>query len=199
MLGITHRSPMTRYTAAAAGLVLAFVAGCDSDPTAPTLVVASNTTLATNPAVAQAIAGTTFNFPGGAAAISTETAGQNLALTFTNANAATMVFTNAAGATTGTITTSVTYGSCIFVVSASTFPTGHRLAQGNTVVVNPCNINVNTAGQQATGVSATRSVALLLGSAASAGAAINVSVNPGGQLTLNGISVGTVTLVPVSG
>jgi hypothetical protein len=92
-----------------------------------------------------------------------------------------------------------TFGSCIFTVSASTFPAGSRLAMGNTIVVNPCNINVQSAGLQATGVSATRSVALLLGAAASSGASINVSVNPGGQLTLNGISVGTVTLVPFTG
>ncbi|HEX2544650.1 MAG TPA: hypothetical protein VHL79_07225 [Ramlibacter sp.] len=92
------------------------------------------------------------------------------------------------------------FGSCIFVVTASTFPAGHRLAQGNTVTVNPCNINVNTAGAVANGVAITRSAALRLGAAASSGSSVTVNVNPGGNITVNGnAGVGTVTLTPVSG
>ena len=202
MFGITSRSPMTRYAAAAAGLALAFVAACDSEPTAPTMVVASNTVIPAAASVVNAVAAIPFSFPAGAGALDASVANQNLVLTFggtATAPTANMVITTAAGATTGTITTSVTFGSCIFVVTQSTFPTGSRLATGQTIVVNPCNINVQTAGVQANGVGATRSVALALGAAVSAGGSITVNVNPGGQLTLNGNTVGTVTLVPVSG
>jgi hypothetical protein len=44
-----------------------------------------------------------------------------------------------------------------------------------------------------------RSVALLLGSAASSGAPVTVDVNPGGQLTINGKAAGTVTIEFVTG
>lgn len=99
----------------------------------------------------------------------------------------------------GTATGTTTFGSCIFAVTSSTFPAGHRLALGQTVTVNPCNMNVNTAGAVANGVATSRSVALVLGAAASAGSSVTVGVNPGGQLSLNGNIVTTVTLTPVSG
>jgi hypothetical protein len=73
------------------------------------------------------------------------------------------------------------------------------LAVGKTVTVNPCNINVNSKGLAANGQGVSRSIALVLGAAASAGVPVTVGVNPGGQLTLNGREVGTVTLVPVTG
>jgi hypothetical protein len=60
-------------------------------------------------------------------------------------------------------------------------------------------MNVNTAGAVANGVATSRSVALVLGAASSAGASVTVGVNAGGQLTLNGNIVATVVLTPVSG
>lgn len=171
------------------------VAGCGSggDEPAPVLVAPATVALAAAPTTVAAVEDIPFTFPSGVAELGT-TGTTTVAFTDTSTTPA---FSIASGGNTATGTTQ--FGSCIFVVTASTFPAGSRLALGNTVVVNPCNINVNTAGQQATGVSATRSVALLLGSAASAGASITVAVNPGGQLTLNGVSVGTVTLTPVTG
>lgn len=177
-------------------------AACKDDSTSPKpMVAAADAVLPANTTVVTAVSGTAFNFTGGAGAIATEVAGQNLRLTFggtSTAPTAAMVITTSAGATTGTVTTNVTFGSCIFAVTASTFPTGSRLAVGQVITVNPCNINVNTAGQQANGVSASRSVALQLGSAVSSGASVTVQVNPGGQLVLNGQTVGTVTLTPVT-
>jgi hypothetical protein len=91
------------------------------------------------------------------------------------------------------------FGSCIFAVTSSNFAAGHPLALGQTVTVNPCNVDVNTTGAVANGVATSRSVALLLGAAASAGSSVIISVTAGGALTLNGSNVGTVTLTPVSG
>src|SRR5260221_12681412 len=91
------------------------------------------------------------------------------------------------------------FGSCIFVVTASTFAAGSPLSVGQTVTVNPCNLNVGTAGAVANGGGQTRSVALLLGAASSAGASGTLGGNAGGQLTLNGNSVGSGTPTPTGG
>jgi hypothetical protein len=203
MMNSTTRSRASRMVFALAIVSTATVfAACDEDPTAPTMVVAGNTTLAANANVVDAVAGIPFSFVGGAGAIAPAVAGQNLVVTFggtETAPTATMVITTAAGATTGTITTAVTFGSCIFAVTSSNFPAGHAPSLGQTVVVNPCNLSVNTTGAVANGVATSRSVALLLGAAASAGSSVIIAVTAGGQLTLNGNNVGTVTLTPVSG
>ncbi|MBC5765342.1 hypothetical protein [Ramlibacter albus] len=158
------------------------------------LGVASNTTLATNSTVAAAVVATPFSFPSGVPALGTTAA---TTVTFTSTSTAPAFNISEAGGRTATGTTS--FGSCIFAVTASTFPAGHPLALGQTVTVNPCNLSVGTTGAVANGVATSRSIALLLGAAASSGQSATVNVNPGGQLTLNGQSVGQVTLTPVSG
>ena len=202
VLGLRAIRSRLIFSAASLMAVGAGVVGCKDDATAPVLVVAENTVLPASPTVVAAVANVPFNFPAGAGAISNQVAGQNLALTFGGTAAAptaNMVFTSATGAQTGSITTTVRFGSCIFAVVTSTFPAGHSLAQGQTVTVNPCNMTLNTAGAVANGVATSRSAALVLGSAASSGATVTVQVNAGGQLVMNGNSVGSVTLVPVSG
>ncbi len=159
----------------------------------PVLGVTANTTVATTGAAAAAVANVPFSFSSGVAALGTNAA---TTVQFTSSSA-TPAFNIASGGATATGTT--TFGSCIFAVTSSTFPTGHALALGQTVTVNPCNLSVGTAGALANGVATSRSVALVLGAAASANTAVTVGVNPGGQLTLNGNIVTTVVLTPVSG
>lgn len=173
----------------ASALLYACGGGGDDQP----LGVAGTTTLATNSTVAASVVSTPFTFASGVPALGTTGA---TTVTFTSTSTAPAFSISEAGRTA---TGSTSFGSCIFAVTASTFPAGHALAVGQTVVVNPCNMNVNTAGAVANGVAATRSVALLLGSAASSGASATVSVTAGGALTLNGNTVGTVTLTPVTG
>jgi hypothetical protein len=91
------------------------------------------------------------------------------------------------------------FGSCIFAITQSTVPAGHALAVGNTVTVNPCNLIAGTKGLPATGQGANRGLALVLGSVASNGTEVPMSVGAGGQLTINGREVGTITIVNVSG
>lgn len=165
-----------------------------SDGPAPTFVVASDTTLPANGTIVQAVSDTAFTFPGGVAALGT-TGTTTVVL---SGSAATPTFTISKFGE-GTATGKLTFGSCIFAVTSSTFPAGHALALGQTVTVNPCNMNVGTAGAVANGVGTSRSIALVLAAASSAGTSVTVSVNAGGQLTLNGNAVGTVTLTPVSG
>lgn len=73
------------------------------------------------------------------------------------------------------------------------------MALGKTVTVNPCDLSVRTSGAVANGQATSRSVALLLGAASSAGATVTVAVSASGQLTLNGNAAGLVQLVPISG
>ncbi len=194
-----RRTLVSRLIVAAAFVAVAPVA-CKKDHTAPqVMVAATNTTLATNATVATAVAGTPFSFPAGGAVISPSLAGRDLVVTFGGTSAAptaTLAFGGAGG--TGTVTANLTFGSCIFAVAAVTGSVG-TLKVGDTITVNPCKMNVNTAGAVANGVGTSRSVALVLGAASSAGATVTVGVNAGGGLTLNGGIVGTVTLVPVSG
>lgn len=171
------------------------IAGCGGDDGPPPAImgVAGNTSLAAAPVTTAAVANTPFTFASGVPALGT-TAATTVAFTST---AATPTFNITSGNQTATGTT--TFGSCIFAVTSSTFPSSHALAVGKTVTVNPCNINVGTAGAQANGAATSRSIALLLGAASSANQTATVGVNAGGQMTLNGNIVGTVTLTPVSG
>jgi hypothetical protein len=190
--GLTMKKILSLALAVFTAAALTACGGGGGEP-APVQVVAGDTTLPANATTTAAVTNIPFTFPAGISDFATTS---TTTVMWTNTST-TPAFSIASGGNTATGTT--TFGSCIFAISASTFPTGSRLAKGNTITVNPCNIRVNTAGLSANGVGATRSVALALGAAVSAGSTITVSVNPGGQLTLNGQSVGTVTLVPVSG
>lgn len=178
---------------------------CKRSTDAPVLVAAVDFVAPVNDAITDAVEGITFTFPGAAAAAFSEPslAGQTAALTFNNPDTGptttTVNFTSATGASTGSFTANVTYGSCVFAVAASSFPTGHRLSTGQIVTVNPCNIRLGTQGAPADGVARARAAVFILGAAASTGTTVTVTVNPGGSITVNGRDVGTVTLVPVSG
>jgi hypothetical protein len=58
---------------------------------------------------------------------------------------------------------------------------------------------VNTSGVTANGVTATAEASLVLGAAVSGNTSVQINVDPSGQLTVNGTSVGTVTLQPLTG
>lgn len=173
--------------------VLLYGCGGGNDGPAPaTSVAAADTTLAATPTTVDAVATVPFTF----SAVPSFGTTATTTVTFTN-TATTPAFSIASGSSTASGTT--TFGSCIFHVTASTFPAGSPLAVGQTLTVDPCNLKVNTKGEAANGVGQQRAIALVLGAAASSGATVTVGVNPGGQLTLNGNIVGTVTLTPVTG
>ena len=176
-------------------LLATALVGCggDDDEPAPVAVVATATTLSASPATMAAVEGVPFTFPAGVPDFGT-TGTTTVAFTDTSTTPA---FSISSGGNTATGTTA--FGSCIFRITASTFPSTHRMAAGNTITVNPCNIKVETSGMRVDAPAEQRSVALLLGSAASSGVAVTVDVNPGGQLTINGKAAGTVTIVFVTG
>lgn len=176
--------------AAVLGLALA---GCGGGGGSETMVVADDARLEASPTTIAAVKDESFVFATGVPALGTS---GSTTLKFTD-DSATPAFSIAADGYTATGTTA--FGSCIFRVSNSNFPAEHPLANGKTVTVNPCTLNVSTSGATANGVATTRSVVLLLGAAQSAGASVTVGINASGGLTLNGSLVGTVTLTPITG
>ena len=155
---------------------------------APPAVAVADTTVGVSPTVTGAMVSTVFSFPSGLASFGSTSA---TTVTF-NDTCPIPAFTVTSGGNTAIGAT--TFGSCIFKIASSTFPAPSPLAEGKTLTINPCNININTRGQVANGVGQSRSVALVLGAAASSGASVTVSVTPSGQVTLNGATVGTVAL-----
>jgi hypothetical protein len=176
-----------------AAILCAALAGCGGGSSDPLLVASADAVVPTNAAVASSVAGTSFAFPTGVAALGT-TGTTTVAFSGTAASPGFAV-----GSGGNTASGSAAFGSCIFAVTSSTFPAGHPLSVGQTVTVNPCSLNVNTTGALANGQATSRSVALVLGAAASANASVTVGVSSNGSLTLNGNIVTTVVLTPVSG
>jgi hypothetical protein len=173
--------------AAAAAVALSACGGGGSNDAPPAVAVA-DTSVVVSPTVTAAMVSTVFSFPSGVSAF-----GNTSATTVTfNDTSSIPAFTVASGGNTAIGAT--TFGSCIFKIASSTFPAPSPLAEGNTLTINPCNIKINTRGQVANGAGQSRSVALVLGAAASSGTSVTVSVTPSGQVTLNGATVGTVAL-----
>lgn len=171
----------------------AVLSACGGGDDEPALVAASDTTLSVNTATAQALANTPFNFPGGVPALGT-TGTTTVAFTSTSTTPA---FSIVNGSNTATGTTE--FGSCVFIVANSSFPAGHQLAAGQRVTVNPCQVRLGTQGAPADSVARTRAAVFILSAAASDGSSVSISINNGGNVTINGQAAGTVTLVPTSG
>lgn len=98
-----------------------------------------------------------------------------------------------------TATGNTTFGSCIFTVTASTFPLASPLALGKVVKVNPCNMTASTNGANANGIPAPRDVVLVLGTTSSNPIKLNITVNVDGTVLIGSTSVGSVTLTQTTG
>lgn len=164
------------------------------------MVAASDTTLAvdatTGTAVTAPFIGNTFAFSGGVPDFGT-TADTTITLTEAPAGqTANPGFRIASGAQTANGV--LEFGSCRFRVTSSTFTSG-RLQEGAVITVQNCSFVVNTVGVVADNSQQTRSARWVLSTATSANVAVTLQINPGGQLTVNGRSCGTVTLTPVTG
>ena len=103
---------------------------------------------------------------------------------------------SADGATATGVTT---FGSCIFTITASSFPAGSKLAVGQSVRVNPCQLNAATSGGNANGSASNREVKFVLGTLNSNGKNLPVVINTDGSVILKGITIGTVTISVVTG
>lgn len=99
-----------------------------------------------------------------------------------------------------TATGNMTFGSCIFIVgSNSTFPAASPLAAGKTITVNPCAVDIATAGQSADAIARQRNVTFLLNLSRSAGIPLTVTVGFDGSVSAGSVRVGTVPTVSPTG
>ena len=98
-----------------------------------------------------------------------------------------------------TATGSTTFGSCIFTITASTFPAGSKLSVGQSVRVNPCQLNAATSGGNANGSESSREVKFVLGTLNSNGKNLPIAINADGSVILKGVTIGTVTIAVVTG
>lgn len=164
-------------SATVAAAMLAACGGGGSDVVPAT----TNGTATVTSATSVALAGTPFTFPAGVPQFGT-TASTDVSFT---GSGATSEF--AIGSGGNTASGPLTFGSCIFTIRASTFPSGHPLARGATVTVNPCNVTYNSAGY-ATG-SQNIPTTLSLGTIRSSPSGRVVVVKADG-----GVAVGTLTI-----
>ena len=98
-----------------------------------------------------------------------------------------------------TATGRMSFGSCKFEVLTSTFDSPSPLVAGATIVIEDCELTLDTAGQAADGVSVDVNAMLSLDDCDSANTVVTVAITAGGKIVLNGKVVGTITLRPVTG
>lgn len=171
------------------------LSACSSGSDEPVQVVANDATIAVTPTTTAAIAQVPFTFPAGVPSFGTTS---TTTVTFTDTST-TPGFTVVSGGHSATGTT--TFGSCDFKITASDFDATlfPELQVGKTIVVQQCSVKVNTKNIDPNAPPETRSLVMLLESAVSNGQPIVVDVLPNGNLTINGKSIGTVTIVFVTG
>ena len=176
-------------------LVSAALAACGGggDSLPVKTIASSNLTVPVNANIAAAVVGESFIFPAGVTDFGTTTP---TTMTFTSATA-----TPAFAITDGSFAASgpTTFGSCIYTVTSSTFPVGSKLAVGQSVRVNPCNLNVATAGGNANGDSVPREVKFVLGAFNSNGKNLGVVIKADGSVVINNITIGSVIISLLTG
>ena len=167
--------------------------GGGNDPAPAPKVATQDASVAASPATVPAVVNTPLVFPGGVAEFGKSTP---VSLTFTS-TAASPAFKIESGG--GVAKGTTTFGSCVFTITESSFLAPDPLAVGNSIRINPCNLNVNSAGENANGIAESRSIKLQLGTALSSGATVTVVVASDGSVVVNGVTVTTVETKPTTG
>jgi len=152
--------------------------------------------------ITNAVSGTNFNFPNGVPDFGTAAETDVILARGATLGTTTQPNTFAVGVTSAGQTASgnLTFASCIFTVTASTFPAGSPLANGRVITITGCNLRANTNGEPADNVARTRLIFLQLNAVISLGSPAQVSVNSAGSVTINGTAnVGTVSVSGITG
>lgn len=177
----------------------ALLAGCGggSDTVAPAQIAASSISAVITPvtgaAVISSVLDKNFVFSSGVPAFGTTSP---TTLTFSGTGAApTFAISSAEGTASGVMT----YGSCIFRITQSTFAAGQPLALGNSVTVTPCELDLVTAGLPGNGTPTSTTVTLQLGTANSTPVTVTVTISPTGVVTVGSSTLGSVTLTAATG
>jgi hypothetical protein len=162
-------------------------------PQVATTSTAAVITSATGATVISSVLDKTFDFTTGVPSFGT-TSATSLKLSGTGATPS-FAISSAEGTASG----AMTYGSCIFTVTQSTFAAGHPLALSNSFAVSPCSLTVGTAGVKADGSPYPTTVTLVLGTINSNPISVTVSISSTGVVTVNNFTIGTTTLVAATG
>lgn len=181
----------------ALGLTLAACGGSDTPAvvkvaSVDTTAAISSTDIVKSTAVVTAVLGKTFTFP---------------AVTDLGTTAATTLVLSGSGAAPGftigsgglTATGTMGFGSCIFTITQSDFVAPHKLAVGEIVTVTPCALEVQTAGDTASGTATDTPTNFVLGTTPSADVVLSVAVAVDGTVTVGGQTVGTVSTTTTTG
>lgn len=192
-----NKVPLACLVLSASALLTACGGGSDSAPVPPAQVATASTVAAINPttgaAVVSSVLDKTFDFSTGVPSFGT-TSATSLKLSGTGA-APSFAIDSVEGKASG----AMTYGSCIFKVTESTFAAGHPLALGNSFTVAPCTLSVGTAGVTADASAFPTTVTLVLGTINSNPVSVTVSISLAGVVTVNSFTVGSTTLVAATG
>lgn len=179
------------------GSALLAACGGDGTPPPPAAIATSNTASLINPQTGPAIVNSVLNkrFDFGMGVPSFGTASPTSLTLSGNVAAPSFAITSAPDSASGIMT----YGSCIFTVTQSTYTAG-PLVLNNTFPVSPCGLTVATAGLKGDGIVVPSSVTFVLGADTSASVSVPVSIGPDGVVTVNGATIpGKVTLVAATG
>jgi len=163
--------------------------GGGGDASLPQVAATGNLSSNVNAATVGALSGESFNFANGVSGFGTNTA------TAVTLNTNTFSVASSQGVASGNLT----FGSCIFTVTNSTFPAGFPLVAGARVEITPCSMSVTTGGLLVDANAATRAVAFILGISTSVARNLPVDVDANGVVTVNGVRIGTVTLTNATG
>ena len=166
--------------------------GTTSTIPAPVIVSTANLVAPVTASIVPAVVNTPFTFASGVPDFGTTA---ETTLTFTSTGD-TPAFSIGSGGAVATGTT--TFGSCIFIITASTFPTA-QLATGKVVRADTCTLNVGTLGGAANGSSSRRDVSLAFRTVISGALNLPVTINPDGRIVLNNIQIGLSRVSAVTG
>lgn len=178
------------------GSALLAACGGGGDSVAPQQVVKESTTVAINPtsgaAAATAILDKEFKFDAiPALGTSVETK-----LKLTGTGAAPKFDISSGGYTAEG---DMSFGSCIFTVTRTTFIPPHFLATLPRITVSDCGLFLPIGGFMANSVASNVNLQWVLGAARSYPVSLPVFISPSGGITLNGSSVGNTSLVTATG
>lgn len=180
-----------------AAVLTAVLAACGGDGGGSggsnTLSSTANVAAPVSAGITAAVVNTPISFASGVPAFGTKGA---TTVAFTN-KASSPAFSIASGGAIATGAT--TFGSCIFTITDSTFPADSLLATGKVIRVDPCTLDVATSGGAANGSTNLRDVSLVLGTTISTPISLEVVIGSNGSVTVNNITVGTVTVAAVTG
>ncbi len=178
MFRTTHFSMLRLAAAVSIGGLLLVACGKSSTSPTPDPVAAADVNVPVAASTVALLFGDTLTFDSGIPALGT-TAASTLMFSANPEDSATPMFSLTSGS--DTISGTVAFGSCLFIISVSTNPPPNV---GDTVAVDPCNLAVQTSGATV-GVTTPVNVSVQLGSTTAPLTPRNVVITPSGNLNVN--------------